>query len=335
MKRVYLALGLGIVLLFIGMLFWISPTNSPFAVFNPEGAVTNSGQTSAAQVEVPPPAPTCSDKIQNQGERHIDCGGPCTACPPDCSDGILNQDETKVDCGGTICPACPTCTDKIQNQGEKHIDCGGPCSACPPDCSDGIKNQDETNIDCGGKICPACPTCTDKIQNQGEAGVDCGGPCNACPASCIDRIQNQGEAGVDCGGPCSACVAAPAPPKIVTALTSAEVAKVKNAILSTAFIKDLPNNGIIGLHFFNYQNGQRVEMDTFLIGKNQILTSGTPDMTILLNSKYIAELTPTNLCDIIPKANKNGDLAVETTQSDAKLLLKFSGMMKYRTCFGF
>jgi len=328
MKKEYFALIIGIALLFMGILFWISPTNNPFAVFNGENASTNLGQTSAVQT----PAPTCSDGIQNQGERHADCGGPCDACPPDCSDGILNQDEIKIDCGGTICPACPTCTDGIQNQGERHIDCGGPCDACPPDCSDGIKNQDETNIDCGGKICSACPTCSDKIQNQGETGIDCGGPCTACPASCSDRIQNQGETGIDCGGPCSACVIAPV---IVTALTSDEVAKVKNAILSSAFIKDLPNTGIIALHFFNYQNGQRIELDTFFIGKDQILTSGTPDLTILLHTKYIAELTPTNLCEIIPKANTNNDLAVETAMGEAKLLMKYSGMMKYRDCFGF
>jgi len=28
-----------------------------------------------------PPAPTCFDKIQNQGETGIDCGGPCQPCP--------------------------------------------------------------------------------------------------------------------------------------------------------------------------------------------------------------------------------------------------------------
>jgi hypothetical protein len=289
---------LAIAFILIGIFIYLHQNKG---LFNDEGANANPGQNSPAHSDMP--APTCSDKIQNQGERHVDCGGPCTACPPDCTDGIKNQDETAIDCGGKICPACPTCSDKIQNQGERHVDCDGPCTACPPDCTDGIKNQDETAIDCGGKICPACPSCSDKIQNQGEAGVDCGGPCSACP--------------------------------IITALTADEVSKVKNAILSSAFIKDLPNTGIIALHFFNYQYGQRVELDTFLIGKDQILSSGTPDMTILLHTKYIAELTPTNLCEIIPKANTNGDLGVDTTLGEAKLLIKYSGMMKYRDCFGF
>jgi hypothetical protein len=80
-----------------------------------------------------PPAATCYDGIQNQGETGIDCGGPCQACPT-CNDGIQNQGETGVDCGGPCqpCSSGATCSDGIQNQGETGIDCGGPCPACPP-----------------------------------------------------------------------------------------------------------------------------------------------------------------------------------------------------------
>ncbi len=55
----------------------------------------------------PPPAPTCSDGIQNQGELGIDCDGPCSTACPTCTDGIQNQDETGVDCGGASCAFCP------------------------------------------------------------------------------------------------------------------------------------------------------------------------------------------------------------------------------------
>jgi len=80
---------------------------------------------------------------------------------PSCTDGIQNGTETDVDCGGTSCPACvvPTCEDGIRNGNEVGIDCGGTnCPACPePTCTDGIQNGTETNIDCGGTNCPACP----------------------------------------------------------------------------------------------------------------------------------------------------------------------------------
>ena len=102
---------------------------------------------------------TCSDGIQNQDETGIDCGGPCTACPPE-----------------------PTCNDGIQNQGETGVDCGGPCPACPPapTCTDGIQNQNETGIDCGG-VCPACEAgdSTLVLGSYFETGLDAwtdGGP---------------------------------------------------------------------------------------------------------------------------------------------------------------
>jgi hypothetical protein len=109
--------------------------------------------------------PTCRDKIKNQGETGIDCGGPCPPCPS-CTDRILNQKEEKTaqmmsadtnelsDCGGPFCPVCPRCDDNTQNQGETGIDCGGPCGSCAT-CNDGIRNQGEVNIDCGGP-CPSC-----------------------------------------------------------------------------------------------------------------------------------------------------------------------------------
>jgi hypothetical protein len=46
----------------------------------------------------------CSDKIQNQREEGVDCGGPCMGCAS-CNDGVKNSLETGIDCGG----ACETC----------------------------------------------------------------------------------------------------------------------------------------------------------------------------------------------------------------------------------
>jgi hypothetical protein len=159
-----------------------------------------------------PPAPTCTDGIQNGDEEGVDCGGSnCPPCQvdPSCNDGIQNGDEEGIDCGGSNCPPCqvtPTCTDGIQNGDEEGVDCGG--TNCPPcaTCTDGIQNGNETGVDCGGPDCPACPTCNDGIQNGDEEGVDCGGSnCPACP-SCNDGIQNGNETDVDCGGPdCAPC----------------------------------------------------------------------------------------------------------------------------------
>jgi hypothetical protein len=119
--------------------------------------------------------PTCRDKLKNQGEEGVDCGGPCPPCPS-CKDRILNQREEKVaqimsadnkdmsDCGGPFCPPCPSCQDNKQNQGEESIDCGG--------------------------ICGPCATCNDGIRNQGEVSIDCGGPCESCRVKVTERAFN-------------------------------------------------------------------------------------------------------------------------------------------------
>ncbi|MBW2996792.1 cadherin-like domain-containing protein [Candidatus Woesearchaeota archaeon] len=103
--------------------------------------------------------PTCHDRIRNQGEEGVDCGGPCSACGT-CEDGILNRGEIGIDCGGP-CPSCGTCFDGVQNQDEEGADCGGPCVPCIT-CEDGIRNQGETGVDCGGP----CPSCAVKMIEQ-------------------------------------------------------------------------------------------------------------------------------------------------------------------------
>ncbi len=118
--------------------------------------------------------PTCYDKIKNQNEIGIDCGGPCPSCWT-CFDGIKNQDEEGIDCGGP-CMDCPTCYDGKRNCQrldketvfcERGVDCGGPC---PTDCCENEYWDD----------------------NLGEEGIDCGGVCRACmfpaPGSMMAKI---------------------------------------------------------------------------------------------------------------------------------------------------
>ncbi|MGE0793018.1 MAG: hypothetical protein AB7V77_02430 [Candidatus Woesearchaeota archaeon] len=96
-----------------------------------------------------------------------------------CDNKIKDQDEEGVDCGGIDCEVCQTCFDKILNNLEEEVDCGGPnCQPCK-NCYDGIQNYGETGIDCGG-LCDPCPSCSDGIQNYGETGIDCGGNCPPC-----------------------------------------------------------------------------------------------------------------------------------------------------------
>jgi hypothetical protein len=63
-------------------------------------------------------------------------GSVLSSCEQTCYDGELNNGEKMVDCGGP-CVICDTtigtCFDGLQNQGEEGVDCGGPCNACITD----------------------------------------------------------------------------------------------------------------------------------------------------------------------------------------------------------
>jgi len=185
-----------------------------------------------------PPAASCTDGIQNQGEGGIDCGGPCPACPTACSNtevvisitfdnypeetswAITNESGQTVAAGGTyanqpdggnlIIKECLVdgCYDFIISDAYSDGICCNYGNGSYIVSTNGNSlafggsfDASETSNFCLGSV---TATCNDGIQNQGETGVDCGGPCSAC-ATCNDGLQNQGETGVDCGGPCNAC----------------------------------------------------------------------------------------------------------------------------------
>jgi len=58
------------------------------------GTATTTAQTVNPQIG----KPTCDDGIMNQGEKGVDCGGPCEACPSVCGNGIVESDETCRTC---------------------------------------------------------------------------------------------------------------------------------------------------------------------------------------------------------------------------------------------
>lgn len=70
-----------------------------------------------------------------------------------------------------------------------------------------------------------------------------------------------------------------------------------------------------------------------MIGHNQLLTSGKPEVYLSLHSKYITELNENNLCEVIKKANENRDLGFNSDSNKASLLWKYKSMLAHRDCF--
>src|SRR3989344_5688406 len=133
---------------------------------------------------------SCFDKVKNQDESAVDCGGACQACQS-CFDSIKNQDEVQVDCGGS-CSACPSCDDGRQNGGELGVDCGGSCvNACVID-EDGdtllaeqeellgtsplFADSDHDSVNDNLDVLPLCPNSFCDV-NYGESSENCPGDC--------------------------------------------------------------------------------------------------------------------------------------------------------------
>ena len=110
---------------------------------------------------------------------------------------------------------------------------------------------------------------------------------------------------------------------------------LSEAILSSDFINDLPNNGIIALKFYDFAGEERIWLEKILVGKDGFLENGEPDMTLMMHAKYIIQLDNSDLCTVITSARTNGEMWVESEKSDTSLIFKYSGMMKYKDCLGF
>jgi hypothetical protein len=145
--------------------------------------------------------------------------GTCVG-PPSCSDKILNQDETDVDCGGLVCEPCfeglkcfysSDCSNEICQDAIPESGIYGKCYVPPDYCFNGLFDQDETDVDCGG----SCRKCKDNLRcfyssdcvsNNCEEAVPELGFYGICIGSCSDKVIDQDETDVDCGGTiCSQC----------------------------------------------------------------------------------------------------------------------------------
>jgi len=119
-------------------------------------------------------------------------------------------------------------------------------------------------------------------------------------------------------------------------LTEEQMTLLKQTISLCEFVKDMPNDGIIALKFYDFNiGGERVWAERILIGKNGILEGGEPDLTLMTHARYVSQLNGTNLCEVLTEANANGEMWTESDKSEASLIWKYSGMIKYRSCLGF
>ena len=156
---------------------------------------------------------TCSDGIDNDGDRDIDCDDDDCAqlafCifqennMANCHDEEDNDEDGLIDCEDPNCNVF--CLDKLEDTADR--------------CNDGIDNDDDDKTDCDDPDCsffceiPAENTqalCGDEVDNDDDGDVDCeDADCSffcAKPAEnsidyCTDKIDNDEDGDIDCDDP--------------------------------------------------------------------------------------------------------------------------------------
>jgi hypothetical protein len=99
-------------------------------------------------------------------------------------------------------------------------------------------------------------------------------------------------------------------------------------------IKAVPSGEAVSLKFFNFDSGERQTEKSFIIRKGSLIEGEEKtEVNLLLHSKYLEELTNQNFCEVLKKANQNGDLEIETDLSDISLGWKFKSMYDFKDCF--
>ena len=102
-----------------------------------------------------PPAPTCSDGIQNGNETGVDCGGSC----PRCANGmscLSRNDCTSALCSGRVCGSCANRFDCGTGANGEGCFCSSPVGGGPTVCHEGAAAKlGVTNCD----ECPADTVC--------------------------------------------------------------------------------------------------------------------------------------------------------------------------------
>ena len=109
------------------------------------------------------------------------------------------------------------------------------------------------------------------------------------------------------------------------------------AFSGSSLVQDLPENSVVLLRFYNFNSGEREWEKSYVMKTGEAIEGyvDNADLTIIIHSKYLEQLTNKNFCEIVQTAKRNGDFGTESGLSNAALLWKFKSMLKYRDCFGF
>jgi hypothetical protein len=121
-----------------------------------------------------------------------------------------------------------------------------------------------------------------------------------------------------------------------TPATNINYGNLPSFLSKNSVIKDIPDNIEILFRFYNFNSGSRAYEKTFILTKGSVVEGelDNPDLYLDIHSKYLNEWNSGNFCQIMTKANNNGDMGISSELSTAKLLWKFKSMNEHKSCFG-
>ena len=179
-------------------------------------ATDTSGDTAAdtaADTGTLPPTENCSNGVDDDLDRLIDCLDPdCAGAPlcagfvEDCADGRDNDRDGAIDCADRDCdgtPACApdfetSCTDRLDNDRDGAVDCEDPdcegtasCFVPAESCDNGLDDDRDGAVDCEDGDCffdAACSSsaaCNNINDLNAIAGVTYDDITNQCLLTCL------------------------------------------------------------------------------------------------------------------------------------------------------
>ena len=100
-------------------------------------------------------------------------------------------------------------------------------------------------------------------------------------------------------------------------------------------INDIPSDGVISLKFYSFENDERQWEKEYTIKKGSVQEgqAETPDITVIMNSKYLENIENKEyICSVIKKAKENGDIGFEIHRSLAPFFWKYRKILGHEDC---
>ena len=100
-----------------------------------------------------------------------------------------------------------------------------------------------------------------------------------------------------------------------SASSAPDYTKLMANLPKNQMIQDLPDGKSLYFQTFSFSSGQRVWEKSFVIEKGTMKEGvvSNPEVTLTLHSKYVNQITSSNLCDVLRTANINKDLGFESS----------------------